>query len=50
MPYEIEATSKTPAFIIYLIDVSASMWTNMGSKRVGRKPFSPTSSRRRLYL
>ena len=32
MPYEIEATSKTPAFIIYLLDVSASMRTNMGGK------------------
>ncbi len=33
MPYEIEATSKTPAFIIYLLDVSASMRTNMGGKQ-----------------
>jgi len=31
--YEIEATSKTPAFIIYLLDVSASMRTNMGGKQ-----------------
>ena len=33
MPYEIEATSKTPALIIYLLDVSASMRTNMGGKQ-----------------
>jgi len=33
MSYEIEATSKTPAFIIYLLDVSASMRTNMGGKQ-----------------
>ncbi|HID88953.1 MAG TPA: VWA domain-containing protein [Anaerolineales bacterium] len=33
MPYEIEATSVTPALIIYLIDVSASMRTPMGNKR-----------------
>jgi len=33
VPYEIEATSKTPAFIIYLLDVSASMRTNMGGKQ-----------------
>jgi len=33
MSYEIEATSKTPAFIIYLLDVSASMRINMGGKQ-----------------
>ncbi|MDY7078817.1 MAG: vWA domain-containing protein [Chloroflexota bacterium] len=33
MGYEIEATSKTPAFIIYLLDVSASMRTNMGGQQ-----------------
>ncbi len=33
MPYETEATSTTPALIIYLIDVSASMRNPMGDKR-----------------
>ncbi|HEC34498.1 MAG TPA: VWA domain-containing protein [Chloroflexi bacterium] len=33
MPYETEATSTTPALIIYLIDISASMRTPMGDKR-----------------
>jgi len=31
--YAIEAISKTPAFIIYLLDVSALMRTNMGGKQ-----------------
>lgn len=33
MPYEILATSKTPALVIYLLDVSASMDQPMGEKR-----------------
>jgi len=33
MPYEIMATSKTPALIIYLLDVSASMSQALGNKR-----------------
>jgi hypothetical protein len=33
MPYEILATSKTPALIIYLLDVSASMSEKLGSRR-----------------
>jgi hypothetical protein len=33
MPYEIMATAKTPALIIYLLDVSASMSQKLGSKR-----------------
>ena len=33
MPYEIEATSKTPALIIYLLDVSASMGQPLGDRR-----------------
>lgn len=33
MPYEILATSKTPALIIYLLDVSGSMDENLGDKR-----------------
>ena len=33
MPYEIMATSKTPALIIYLLDVSASMSQPLGDKR-----------------
>lgn len=33
MPYEILATSKTPALIIYLLDVSGSMSEKLGSKR-----------------
>jgi uncharacterized protein YegL len=33
MPYEILATSMTPALIIYLIDVSASMSRPLGSER-----------------
>ncbi len=33
MPYEIMATSKTPALIIYVLDVSASMGQPMGGKR-----------------
>jgi hypothetical protein len=33
MPYEILATSQTPALIIYLLDVSASMGQPLGSKR-----------------
>ncbi len=33
MPYEIMATSKTPALVIYLLDVSASMGQPMGNKR-----------------
>ncbi len=33
MSYEIEATSKTPALIIYLLDVSASMSQPLGEQR-----------------
>jgi len=33
MPYEILATSKTPALIIYLLDVSGSMSEKLGGKR-----------------
>lgn len=33
MPYETLATSKTPALIIYVLDVSASMSQPLGSKR-----------------
>lgn len=33
MPYEIMATAKTPALVIYLLDVSASMNQSLGSKR-----------------
>jgi hypothetical protein len=33
MPYEILATSRTPALIIYLLDVSASMSQPLGKKR-----------------
>ena len=33
MPYDIMATSKTPALIIYLLDVSASMSRPLGEKR-----------------
>lgn len=33
MPYEILATSKTPALIIYLLDVSGSMNEKLGQKR-----------------
>lgn len=33
MPYEILATSQTPAFIIYLLDVSASMGQPLGRKK-----------------
>jgi len=33
MPYEILATSKTPALIIYMLDVSGSMSEKLGSKR-----------------
>lgn len=33
MPYETMATSKTPAFIIYLLDVSASMNQPLGTRR-----------------
>jgi len=33
MPYEVLATSMTPALIIYLIDVSASMNRDLGGKR-----------------
>lgn len=33
MPYEILATGKTPALIIYLLDVSGSMSEKLGSKR-----------------
>jgi len=33
MPYEILATSPTPALIIYLLDVSASMTQPLGNKR-----------------
>lgn len=33
MPYEIMATSKTPALIVYLLDVSASMAHPLGGKR-----------------
>ncbi len=33
MPYDILATSKTPALIIYLLDVSGSMSEKLGGKR-----------------
>lgn len=33
MPYEKEATSRTPALIIYLLDVSASMSQSLGGKK-----------------
>jgi len=33
MPYEVLATSKTPALIIYLLDVSASMSQPLGDRR-----------------
>lgn len=33
MPYETMATSKTPALVIYLLDVSASMEQPLGGKR-----------------
>jgi hypothetical protein len=33
MPYEIMATSRTPALVVYLLDVSASMGQPMGGKR-----------------
>ncbi len=33
MPYEILATSKTPALIVYLLDVSGSMDDKLGGKR-----------------
>jgi hypothetical protein len=33
MPYEIMATSRTPALVVYLLDVSASMGQPMGDKR-----------------
>ncbi len=33
MPYEIPATSSTPAFIIYVLDVSASMQQPLSNKR-----------------
>jgi von Willebrand factor type A domain len=33
MPYDILATSKTPALILYLIDVSASMTQPLGNRR-----------------
>jgi len=33
MPYEALATSKTPAFVIYLLDVSASMGQPLGGSR-----------------
>jgi hypothetical protein len=33
MPYQILATSNTPALIIYLLDISASMAYSMGDKR-----------------
>lgn len=33
MPYDILATSKTPALIIYLLDVSGSMSEKLGQKR-----------------
>lgn len=33
MPYSVLATAKTPALIIYLLDVSASMTQPMGDKR-----------------
>lgn len=33
MPYETMATSKTPALIIYLLDVSASMSQSLGGKK-----------------
>lgn len=32
-PYEIQATSRTPALIIYLLDVSASMNQPLGERR-----------------
>jgi len=33
MPYQVEATSQTPALVIYLLDVSASMGRPLGKKR-----------------
>ncbi len=33
MPYEVEATSPTPALIIYLLDISYSMNNRLGEKR-----------------
>jgi len=33
MPYEVMATSKTPALIVYLLDVSASMSQPLGGER-----------------
>lgn len=33
MPYEVLATSRTPALIIYLLDVSASMGQSLGRRR-----------------
>ncbi|NMB88718.1 MAG: VWA domain-containing protein [Chloroflexi bacterium] len=33
MPYELLATARTPALIIYLLDVSASMTQQLGTKR-----------------
>src|SRR5438105_11407543 len=33
MPYSVLATSKTPALVIYLLDVSASMTQPLGDKR-----------------
>jgi hypothetical protein len=33
MPYDIMATSRTPALVIYLLDVSASMTQPLGNKR-----------------
>lgn len=33
MPYEVLATSQTPAIIVYLLDVSASMYQPLGGKR-----------------
>jgi len=33
MPYKVQATSKTPALIIYLLDVSASMGQPLGDQR-----------------
>ena len=33
MAYEVPATSNTPALIIYVIDVSASMQNALGNKR-----------------
>ena len=33
MPYEVLATSKTPALIIYLLDVSASMSMELGERK-----------------